>query len=424
MVMTGSTVAIPSDDKADVSQRKPNELNVWQEHPLRSLLVQPATYGVVKAGKFLPSGVPMMRGGDIKNGRIISTNLPRISFEKADEYRRTTLRHNDVVIALVGYPGEAAEVPSSLVGANISRAVGLLRPSPSINPKFLVAFLNSPIGRAEFLKPGAGSAQLVVNLRDLNLLKIPLPDPEEQRVIAESLTDSDSWIASLEELIEKKHCIKQGAMQELLSGRRRLPTFSGEWAPTSLGARGAFFKGSGIRRDQAQSGELPCVRYGELYTHHEDVIHSFHSKISPAVATTAQKVARGDILFAGSGETKGEIGKCAVLEGAEYAYAGGDIIVFRPRDDDPIFLAYYLNSAPIQAQKAAKGQGDAVVHISARALSDLEFLLPCREEQKAIAQLLLSMDSELESLEIRLEKARQIKHGMMQELLTGRVRLL
>jgi type I restriction enzyme S subunit len=86
-------------------------------------------------------------------------------------------------------------------------------------------------------------------------------------------------------------------------------------------------------------------------------------------------------------------------------------------------LGYYLNFPSIQRQKAAKGQGDAVVHISTRALADLELLLPDRNEQSAIAKALLDMDAEIEALETRLEKARQIKQGMMQGLLTGRIRL-
>lgn len=250
------------------------------------------------------------------------------------------------------------------------------------------------------------------------------PNVSEQEAISEVLDDTDAKIISLQHLLEKKRLIKKGAMQELLSGHRRLPGFGGDWALTRLGARGAFFKGSGVRRDQAQSGELPCIRYGELYTHFDNVIRTFFSRISPEVAASALKLNRGDILFAGSGETKEEIGKCAVLDAADSAYAGGDIVVFRARDDNPIFLAYYLNSTPLQTQKAAKGQGDAVVHISARALSDLELYLPSREEQEAIAETLLAMDRELEALDARLEKARQIKQGMMQELLTGRVRLV
>jgi type I restriction enzyme S subunit len=194
----------------------------WGTMRLQSLLSQPATYGVVKAGIYQRRGIPMLRGGDIKDGRV-NTGLPLIGLEKSAEYQRTVLRNGDVVIALVGYPGEAAVIPEALGGANISRAVGLLRPSNALNAGFLTCYLNSSSGRKEFLKPGAGSAQMVVNLRDLNLLWIPLPPSKaEQRAIAEALSDVDAEIGALEAKLVKARQIKQGMMQELLTGRIRL----------------------------------------------------------------------------------------------------------------------------------------------------------------------------------------------------------
>jgi type I restriction enzyme S subunit len=194
----------------------------WRLRRLHSLLTQPATYGVVKAGMFQPRGIPMLRGGDIKDGRI-NTDLPFISREKSSEYQRTVLRTGDVVIALVGYPGQAAVIPPALDGANISRAIGLLRPGDALNAGYLTCYLNSTTGRTEFLKPGAGSAQMVVNLRDLNLLWVSLPPTKaEQKRIAAVLSDMDAEIAALEAKLTKARHIKQGMMQELLSGRTRL----------------------------------------------------------------------------------------------------------------------------------------------------------------------------------------------------------
>ena len=194
----------------------------WVLKRLQTLLAQPATYGVVKAGTFQRRGIPMLRGGDIKDGRI-NMELPLITPEKSAEYQRTVLRNEDVVIALVGYPGESAVIPEALTGANISRAVGLLRPGSSLNARFLTCYLNSSSGRAEFLKPGAGSAQMVVNLKDLNLLWVSLPPTKaEQTAIAAVLSDMDTEIAALETKLAKAQDIKQGMMQELLTGRIRL----------------------------------------------------------------------------------------------------------------------------------------------------------------------------------------------------------
>lgn len=249
-------------------------------------------------------------------------------------------------------------------------------------------------------------------------------DGSEQQAIAAALSDADGVVAGLERVIAKKRLIKQGAMQDLLTARRRLPGFSGEWEVKRLGECGQFFKGSGVRKDDAKSGELPCVRYGELYTIHHDVVRTFASHISDEAARTARLVRRGDILFAGSGETKEEIGKCAAIVHKGPIYAGGDIVVFRPTDADGVFLSYLLNGPDAQRQKASMGQGDAVVHINATALSGISIKLPCLKEQLAISEVLESMDAEIQTLSARLAKARALKEGMMQNLLTGRVRLV
>lgn len=254
---------------------------------------------------------------------------------------------------------------------------------------------------------------------------IPLPPTKtEQEAIAEALSDADALIESLDQLIAKKRQIKQGAMQELLTGKRRLPGFGGEWVTKDMGDLGAFLKGSGVRKDEALSGELPCIRYGEIYTKHSDWIRDFQSWISTAVAATATRIHHGDVLFAVSGETKEEIGKCVAYVGQHEAYAGGDILILRTKIANPLFLGYYLNTEPVRQQKSSRGQGDAVVHIGANSLAAIKVALPSMEEQAAIATILSDMDTELAALESRLTKARHIKQGMMQELLTGRIRLL
>ena len=193
----------------------------WECSVLGSFLKIPATYGIVKAGEFKNIGVPMLRGGDIKNGRI-KENYPYVSPEKSSEYSRTVLEKDDVVIALVGYPGEAAKIPDKLVGGNVSRAVGLLRIKKEVSAEFMVCYLNSPQGRKVFLAPSAGSAQIVVNLVDLNKLIFPMPSLEEQMLIASAITDISKDIELLEQRVKKTQELKQGMMQELLTGRTRL----------------------------------------------------------------------------------------------------------------------------------------------------------------------------------------------------------
>ena len=196
------------------------------------------------------------------------------------------------------------------------------------------------------------------------------------------------------------------------------------WTNTKLGSLGIFLKGSGVRKDEALSGNLACVRYGEIYTKHNDYIKTFYSWISPDVATTAMRLKTGDLLFAGSGETKEEIGKCVAFVDDIEAYAGGDIVILRPETADATFLGYYMNTTSITRQKASKGQGDAVVHIGSAALASLDITIPTQAEQAAIAKVLSDIDAEIAALDAKLDKVRQLKQGMMHELLTGRIRLI
>ncbi|MFM1907433.1 MAG: hypothetical protein RLZZ591_1110 [Pseudomonadota bacterium] len=247
---------------------------------------------------------------------------------------------------------------------------------------------------------------------------------DEQRAISIALSDVDGLLTKLDQLISKKRDLKQAAMQQLLTGQTRLPDFEEKWASKCLGDIGGFLKGSGVRKDESLSGALPCIRYGEIYTQHDDYIKAFYSWISPSVASTALLLKKGDICFAGSGETKAEIGKCVAFVDDFEAYAGGDIVILRSTESNAVFMGYYLNTEPVNRQKASMGQGDAVVHISASALATIQIKVPNLDEQAAIAKVLSDIDAELATLEARREKIRLIKQGMMQELLTGRTRLI
>jgi type I restriction enzyme, S subunit len=295
----------------------------------------------------------------------------------------------------------------------------VLQPKSEIAGIYFAEVINS---RVKFANESTGVPQLTAP--QISKYRLPVPPLPEQRAIAAALSDVDALLAKLDQLIGKKRDLKQAAIQQLLTGQTRLPGFSGAWEVKRLGDVGTFMKGSGIKKDEARSGDIPCVRYGEIYTHHNDYIRAYNSHISPAVAATATPLKQSDLLFAGSGETKEEIGKCVAFVDDVVAYAGGDIVILRPKSASALFLGYYCNTAPINAQKASRGQGDAVVHISATALSEVEITIPSIEEQTAIAAVLSDMDVELAALDARRDKTRALKQGMMQELLTGRIRLV
>lgn len=330
-----------------------------------------------------------------------------------------------VLVAMYGGLRQIGRTGLLRIPAAVNQAITVIRPdSACLWPDFLLFYLNHRVG---YWQSVASSSRKDPNITgaDVRAFKLPLPGIEEQQQIASALNDADTLIDSLEQLLTKKRQIKQGAMQELLTGKRRLPGFAQPWNDSKMGQLGIFLKGSGIKRDEALSGDLPCVRYGEIYTTHSDIIRHFSSWISPTVASSATLLRRGDLLFAGSGETKEEIGKCVAFLDDKPAYAGGDIVILRPTvEADSAFLGYLLNMPSVVCQKASKGQGDAVVHISAKALGEIDVKLPEASEQAAIAKVLLEMDSELATLEVRLTKARALKQAMAQALLTGRIRLV
>lgn len=397
----------------------------WDVARLGSL-IRSTEYGSSSPSKAL-GAVPVLRMGNLQGGKINWSDL--VYTDNEAEIRRYELQRGDVLfnrtntIELVGKTSIYEADRRAIFAGYLIRVIPR---RDVLDPRFLTYVMNTPIARnysAQVLSVAVGQAN--INAEKLKTYPIPMPPKlEEQCAIAAALTDVDMLIEGLDRLIAKKRDLKQAAMQQLLTGQTRLPGFSGKWEVKRLGELGTFLKGSGVKKDEARSGNLPCIRYGEIYTHHNDYVRSFNSWISRAVAATATPLRRGDILFAGSGETKEEIGKCVAFVDDVEAYSGGDIVILRPNGANSLFLGYLLNTPAVASQKASRGQGDAVVHISAKALASLNLSLPNLSEQGAIAAVLSDMDAELAALEARRDKTRDLKQAMMQALLTGKTRLV
>ena len=213
-------------------------------------------------------------------------------------------------------------------------------------------------------------------------------------------------------------------MQRLLTGKTRLPGFTEPWKKIKLGEIGKFEKGNGVPKDKICSEGCKAITYGEIYTKYNFVIQKFVSYIDNNTARLSKKITSGAILFAGSGETLEDIGKCVAFIDDDFAYAGGDIIIFTPTSEvNSLVLSYSLNSSYVNAQKRKFGQGHSVVHIYQRDLANLLVNVPSLSEQKAIASVLSAADKEIETQRKKLEVLRQQKRGLMQQLLTGKTRV-
>lgn len=197
-----------------------------------------------------------------------------------------------------------------------------------------------------------------------------------------------------------------------------------EWAVLPLGKLGEFSKGSGIAKTETVEKGLYAIRYGELYTNYDICIDEINTYITEAVARQAKRVCMGDILFAGSGETLDEIGKCAALKVDEKVYAGGDIIVFTPNADiNSVFLSYILNSNWILQYKRRLGQGHSVVHMYADTLKNLCVPVPTIEEQNEVADILQMWANSINQIVKAISAKVQNKQALTQQLLTGKKRL-
>ena len=380
--------------------------------------------GTLKKDTFVTSGFKVyeQQNAIYKSSEIGSYFVDQ---SKYAEMHRFSVSPGDFIISCSGTIGRIFQVPPDAPQGVINQALLKLTTDDEVVydryfyilfewDKFQIRIIDSTQG---------GAMKNLVGMDVFRTITVVLPPLSEQRAIAEALSDVDGLLNALNALIAKKQAIKQATMQQLLTGKTRLPGFSEVWETKQLRELGPFAKGRGIKRDDVSYEGLPCIRYGELYTRYQDYILKVASRIPPSVAATALPIKTGDLLFAGSGETAEEIGRCAAYLGKEKAYAGGDIIVLTLSGQNSIYLGHLMNHPIVAEQKARMGQGDAIVHISANNLAQVKIELPPIAEQNAIASVLSDMDAEIVSLEQHRDKTRAIKQGMMQQLLTGWVRL-
>ena len=262
---------------------------------------------------------------------------------------------------------------------------------------------------------------------------IALPKVDEQEQIAGALSEIDELISTLEKQVSKKKAIKQGAMQELLTGKRRLPGFSGVWETFVLGETFDFIPNNAFTRAQmSDSGKVKNVHYGDILTKFGAYI-SADSKDIPYIAKEidlsrfAEKcyLQSGDIVIADTAEDE-TVGKALEVINVECpVLAGQHTLLCRPKVRfAEKFLGYYLNAACYHDQLLPFIVGTKVSSVSKASIAQTKLVVPKYEEQQAISSILSDMDDEITELEQKLAKYRQVKQGMMQQLLTGKIRLI
>jgi type I restriction enzyme S subunit len=297
-------------------------------------------------------------------------------------------------------------------------------------PQTDIHWLTYVLGKMRLNQYSESSAQPGLSVQKVLALELALPPTkDEQRAIAGALGDVDALLGALEQLLAKKRDLKQAAMQQLLTGQTRLPGFTGKWETKTLGELGKI-SGAGVDK-KIRPGEPPVrlVNYMDVYRRNfiysKDLNHVVSARPDQAARCA---VKQGDVYFTPSSEMPYDIAVSAIamedIPDAAYSY---HVVRLRLDDDwDLLFRAYAFKSQEFlnQAARACEGSGVRYVITQGKFRQLSVRFPPQKEEQAAIGAVLSDMDGEVGAVAARLAKTRALKQGMMQELLTGRTRLI
>lgn len=267
--------------------------------------------------------------------------------------------------------------------------------------------------------------------KSINAFRIPVPPLPEQRAIATALSDVDGLLGGLDRLIAKKRDLKQAAMQQLLTGQTRLPGFHGEWEVKRLGDFGKCLRGVSYKGDSDLSThDTPHTKrlLRSNNVQNAVVVTDEVQFVSGARVSAHQILQQDDILICMANGSKALVGKAGIFmlsDGHEYTF-GAFMGCFRTNatESNPAFVFYLFLTARYRDYINNLLAGSSINNLRPSSIELLEFSTPPHPEQTAIASVLSEMDGELAVLEQRREKTRALKQAMMQELLTGRTRLL
>jgi type I restriction enzyme S subunit len=355
------------------------------------------SYGIVQTGKHIPNGIKCVRVVDIIDGNIDADKMITTSIEISNSYKRTILQKDDLIIALRGKIGEVAITEDVLIGSNLTRGVALISLKEIHNPKFIQQQLKSSKSKSILESNLNGSALKELSISVLRKIPISLPTTKaEQTAIATALSDADGFITGLEKLIAKKRNIKQGAMQQLLQPKEG-------WEVKKLGELlGKVTTGKLDANAMNENGEFRFYTCAKDYCFIDN--YAFDSEA---------------LLVSGNGANVGYI---HYYKGKFNAYQR--TYVLTDFKIDIFYIKLYLDSY-LKDRITTEVSAGNTPYIKMDTITDMIIHYPKNSaEQTRIATILSDMDAELSAIEQKLEKYKKIKLGMMQELLTGKTRLV
>lgn len=376
---------------------------------------------------YTSDGVPVINPMHIINGRLQPTRTMTVTDHAASMLVDFRLRRGDVIIGRRGDMGRCALVDESYAGWLCGTGSLIVRPAATVDPGFLQRLLSSPSVVAAIEDGSVGSTMVNLNQIALDGLRLQLPPLHEQHAISATLRDVDALLAALEKLIAKKRDLKLAAMQQLLTGKTRLAGLPGAWDAPTLGDLFTFKNGLNKAKRFFGFG-TPIVNYMDVYANRGITSGDVKGRVSvDRDELKAFGVRRGDVFFTRTSETADEVGISSVmLDEPRDTVFSGFVLRARPRYDtlDDQFKKYCFSTASVRRQITSQSTETTRALTNGRLLAAVSVARPPRPEQEAIAAVLSDMDAEIAALEARLAKTHALKRGMMQELLTGSVRLV
>ena len=361
----------------------------------------PIGYGIVQPGPHVGAGIPMIAVRDLLD--VAPERLHRVAAPIEANYRRSRVSPRDVLISVKGTTGRIGIVPPGL-RANISRDVARLRLRADQVPEFWFQLLRSEGAQRVLEQAAVGTTRQELSIGTLRQLSFEYPSRAEQQLIAEILGDQDRLIQSMESLLSKKRMVKQGLMQAVLSGRKRLPGFDIPWVSTRIGDAANIVKGQQLgRAAMLDRGTVPVWNGGVEPSGHTD-----KSNVRHMVVTVSE-----------GGNSCGWIGRPPTG-----FWLGGHCYALTPtRPGLTVDFLYQVLKAR-EPEVMALRVGSGLPNIQKKALSNFTIRIPKdAAEADMIGIALGDADREIDALERRLQASRLMKHGMMHELIAGRTRL-
>lgn len=394
--------------------------------PCLGLLVHSVEYGS-SAKSSLAGKTPVLRMGNLQDGKIDWNDL--VYTDDDQEISKYLLNSGDVLFNRTNTPelvGKTSIYRGEMPAIFAGYLIRIKERKDLLNSAYLNYVLNSESSKKysqKVLSVAVGQAN--INGQKLKTYPIPLPPLlVEQEAISLALMDADALISGLDQLIAKKRDIKQAAMQKLLTGQHRLPGFSGEWVVKPIGESIDLLSGFPFPSDSYSNSGVRLLRGSNVkrgQTDWSDEITQFWPSINQEIAKYEVNV--GDLVISMDGSLVGR-SYARIVEADLPALLLQRVARIRSRTIDIGFLAQFIGSQFFTTHCDSVKTVTAIPHISADDIRSFSIPTPPTiEEQTAIATILSDMDNELTGLESRRDKARQIKQGMVQELLTGKTRI-